>query len=106
MRKEKIIQGTTPTHTFVTEQIDVESIKSLRITYQQGGRTILEKTENDVVIFNHFIEFTLAQEETLKFRAGYEVSIQIKVLLVDGSVMASPIIPVGIDKILNTEVLE
>lgn len=100
-----MIRGTTPTHIFAVDQINTSQIRELRITYQQMGRTLLEKTKKDVKMDEHSIEFTLTQEETFKFRAGYDISIQVKVLLLDGSVLASPIASVGIEKILNTEVL-
>lgn len=40
-------RGSTPTHVF-TLSIPVEDIKALRLTYAQGGRTVLEKTEKEV----------------------------------------------------------
>lgn len=100
-----MIRGTTPTHTFVVEQIDTSQIRQLRITYEQMGRLILEKTEKDVTMSEGSFAFTMTQEEALRFRAGCKVDLQVKALLMDGSVLASAIESFGVDKILNAEVL-
>lgn len=42
-----MFRGSTPTHVF-TLSIPVEEIKSLRLTYVQGGKIVLDKTEADV----------------------------------------------------------
>lgn len=99
-----MIRGTTPTHIFRLP-IDTGTIKELRITYRQLGHTVLEKTESDVETQEKTVQFTLTQEEALLFRASYKVDLQVKVLLADGSVMASKIMPVSVSEILNEEVL-
>lgn len=100
-----MIRGTTPTHTFTVSQIDTSQIKQLRITYSQMGRLVLEKTEKDVTMGDGRFEFTMTQEEALSFRASIKVDVQVKVMMMDGSVLASVIETFGVDKILNTEVL-
>lgn len=100
-----MIRGTTPTHTFRLS-IETSSIIEVRITYVQLGKTVIEKTEEDVRMGEKSISLTLTQEESLKFRAGSEVEVQLKVLTNVGTVLASPVISLNVDKILNTEVLE
>lgn len=100
-----MIRGTTPTHTFRLS-IDTNTITELRITYVQLGKTVVEKTEKDVTMGEKSISLTLTQEESLEFRAGSAVEVQLKVLTNVGTVLASPVISLNVDKILNTEVLE
>lgn len=100
-----MIRGTTPTHTFRLS-IETSSIIEVRITYVQLGKTVIEKTEEDVRMGEKSISLTLTQEESLEFRAGSEVEVQLKVLTNVGTVLASPVISLNVDKILNTEVLE
>lgn len=100
-----MIRGTTPTHTFRLS-IETSSIIEVRITYVQLGKTVIEKTEEDVRMGEKSISLTLTQEESLEFRAGSEVEVQLKVLTNVGTVLASPVISLNVGKILNTEVLE
>lgn len=100
-----MIRGTTPTHTFQIP-ISVADLKEVRITYEQMGRKILEKTEKELLMEGKEISFTLTQEESLKFKASAPVDLQVKVLTTSGTVLASPVIRMSVYKILNTEVLE
>ncbi len=100
-----MIRGTTPTHTFEVPQIDTSYIKELRITYVQSCNTVLEKDESDVTMGDHLIKLTLTQEETLRFNDKLYVGVQLKVLMDDGSVLASQIMRFNVGKILNEEVL-
>lgn len=100
-----MIRGTTPTHTFRLS-IDTSTITEVRITYAQLGKMVIEKTEKGVKMGEKSISLTLTQEESLKFSAGIDVEVQLKVLTNVGTVLASPVISLNVDKILNTEVLE
>ena len=97
-------RGSTPTHVF-TLSIQVEDIKALRLTYAQGGRTVLEKTEKEVKMEGNTVTLRLTQEETLAFGQTAPVNIQLKVLLNSGAVLPSQIFRVHVDEILNEEVL-
>lgn len=101
---DHFILGTTPTHIFRLS-IDTDTIQKLRITYRQNGMDVMTLKESDVEFTENSIKYTLSQEETLKFQAGAAVEVQLKVLTTQGAVIASPVITLGIDKILNTEVL-
>lgn len=100
-----MIRGTTPTHTFHLP-IDTSTIKEIRITYRQNSRIILEKTEADVEMDGSAVQFTLTQEETLKFSHKSRVQLQVKVLTNGNVVLASPIKDLNVSEILNDEVLE
>lgn len=99
-----MIRGTTPTHIF-NLSIETDTIKAVRITYEQFSKVVLEKTESDVTMEGKAIKLKLTQEETLRFRNGYAVSFQMKILTNDGVVMACPVKTISVEEILNEEVL-
>ena len=98
-------RGTTPTHIF-NIPIDGNTIKTVRITYKQQEVTRLEKTEADVEITTGAIKLRLSQEDTLAFVENIPVQVQVKVLIGDGTVLASHIKSLPVGKVLNEEVLE
>ena len=100
-----MIRGTTPTHTF-NLPFGVETIKEVRITYQQDNNTVIEKTEADCTKEGQRILVKLTQEETLQFTEGKQVSIQLKVLTTSNDVLVSQIAKTNCGKALNEEVLE
>ena len=100
-----MIRGTTPTQ-IVNLPIDTSIVKKVRITYSQGSKTIVEKTEQDVAMSDKTIRFNLTQEETLSFSATTTVRVQIKVLTTANFVHACRIKCITVDDILNEEVLE
>ncbi len=97
-------QGTTPTHVFKLP-IDTGTIRELRITYCQSGRTILEKTEADVEMSGDTITLTMTQQETLAFKPRQNIKLQVKSLTKSGVVMASAIKDLTVYEVLNKEVL-
>lgn len=99
-----MIRGTTPTHIF-NLPIETSTLKSVRITYEQFSRPVLEKTESDVAMDGKTIRLKLTQEETLKFREGVAVSFQMKVLTTDNVALATPVKTFSVEAILNEEVL-
>lgn len=99
-----MIRGTTPTHIFRLP-IEADTIRKLRITYSQGRKTVLEATEADCTMTGQEIRFRLTQEDTLLFTPLVAVELQIKVLTTDDNVMASKVMSLAVERILNTEVL-
>lgn len=99
-----MIKGTTPTHVFRLP-IETSLLEKIRITYKQLGAIILEKTESSLVKTDYELRYQLTQEESLRFSTQGNVEIQVKVLTTSGTVLASQIQSVKVDKILNTEVL-
>ena len=99
-----MIRGTTPTHIFKLP-IDTGGIKQLRITYSQFGKPVLEATEADVTMDGSEIRYRLTQQDTLKFDTKTYAELQLKVLTSDGNVLASRIMKIPVEQILNTEVL-
>ena len=99
-----MIRGTTPTHTFNLE-LETRNIESIRITYKQGARVALEKTERDATMSGTTIKVKLTQKDTYKFQLNIPVKLQLKVKTVGGDVLASRINTISVAEILNEEVL-
>ena len=113
-----MIRGTTPTHKFYADDINLENIEELYITYAQGKKVIIEKTLEDVELNTeeNSISVFLTQEDTLKFKTTQwsylypnenkrdmmvEVQIRIKFNDLNHSSFASNIILLDVDKILK-----
>ena len=102
-----MFRATTPTHIFALP-FNVGQIKEVRITYQQNGETVLQKTEADCTMAGNDIKVTLTQQETLLFSvdsSNDRVSIQLRVLTTTGQVLASEIEKVFVKACLDEEVL-
>lgn len=93
-------RGTTPTHTFTTDT-DLTSATVLYITYQQGGKTVVEKTLDECTVTSESVTVVLTQAETLCFSDELPVKIQIRAGFEDGSRIASRIIAADVAKILK-----
>lgn len=100
-----MIRGTTPTHIF-NLPFEASLVKELCITYQQNGKTVLEKAKTDCTLDGSAIILKLTQEETLLFNDKQNVSYQLKVLTTDGEVLANKIATIPVDRILCEEVLQ
>jgi hypothetical protein len=94
---------TTPTHTF-TLPFDTSGIDELKLTYRQKDRT-LEFNENDVEFDGNKIIKELTQEDTKMFRNSSLVHIQARIKMTDGKVIASNILSVRVEDVLNDEVM-
>lgn len=99
-----MFRATTPTHIFALP-FNTGQIKEIRITYQQNGETVLQKTEADCTLAGNEIKVVLTQQETLLFAPDERVSIQLRVLTNSGQVMASEIAKVFARACLDEEVL-
>lgn len=99
-----MICGTTPTHIFKIP-FDTSQLKEIRISYAQDDEVIVEKNTSDCILEGDKITVTLSQEDTLKFSHRKAVELQLKVLTVDGCVLANNVIRVRVEEILNKEVL-
>lgn len=84
---------------------DGGNIEKLFITYQQGGKMVLEKELADCEFSDGTVSVELSQEDTLVFVHGVVIKIQIRVKLKDGTVTKSNIIDTYADQILKNEVI-
>lgn len=97
-------RGTTPTHTF-NISISQDLVKDLRITYIQDKKKILTKQLENVNFSEDGISVSLTQEETLLFQSDKMAKIQLKLKTIDDSVLASDIMRMRVDEILDEEVI-
>lgn len=104
------MRGTTPTHKF-TLPFDVSTIKEVQVIYSQSDhyldekRTKLVKETKDCKLEGKTISVDLTQEDTLSFTHKLQVSIQLRVLLVNGKALVSKVIKRDVEACLNDEVL-
>lgn len=95
--------GATPIHTF-TVSADLLSIaKGVEVTYSQNDNVILTKTDSTFTETEIIIELT--QEDTFTFDHCQLVEIQLRLIMLDGSVLLSDIFKVMPEKCLSREVL-
>lgn len=99
-----IARGTTASNVF-TVPIDLTDAVVMYITYQQLGRTVLEKTLDDCTVTATSITVNLSQQDTLKFSENRDVKIQIRARLIDGSVHKSQVIKTTSDELLKEGVI-
>jgi hypothetical protein len=100
-----MFKGTTPTHYF-NVPIDTSRIKELKITYSQKDREIFAKRKEDCIIEEGKITTTLSQEETFMFEPDKFVTIQLRVLMDEGSCLTSKLMMMSVEKCMDNEVLK
>lgn len=96
--------GATPTHTF-NLPVNTEDIAALRITYEQGGKIVLQKEKDECELNGKQVIAKLSQEETLDFASNVTVRIQIKARTTGGDVLVSEIIKKGTNIVLDKAVI-
>ena len=96
-------QGTTPTIVINVNNIDVNTLKSIYVTFEQTG-FILTKNKDDIDIIDDQIRLSLSQEETLQFERG-KCNVQLRAITNDGNAIASTIVSTNIYRILDKEVI-
>ena len=96
-------RGTTPTHTFDVDT-DLRGAEVIYITYEQCGKTVLEKTIDDIeTLGEEQISVKLTQEETLRFldRSDAPVLIQVAARWPTGDTVRSNVIRTNVEAILK-----
>lgn len=99
-------RATTPTHIFTfPETVEVASVSDILITYTQCGKTILQKTLDDVSIDaeNNRLSLSLTQNETDSFAPG-KALVQVRAKS-NNAALVSQMIWLTIKPVLNSEVL-
>ena len=98
-------RGTTPTHVFTDLPAKRDEIESLWISYAQKGKEVFTLGKGAVnFISDNAIEVTLSQERTLSLSKG-RVEIQMRLLLTDGTALASEAVSLPVGEILMEEKL-
>lgn len=107
-------RATTPKHTFLFDVNPDETFSTILITYAQNNGIVLEKgkedltfTEgtmvNDKAVFGAYLRLT--QEEANLFDNRSVVKVQVRAVTLDGEVIASKIMSIPVNDVLNDEVL-
>lgn len=96
-------RGTTQQLIFVLQE-DI-SIAAIYITFQQGGKTVLEKSIDDVTIDGNQIFVELSQEDTLALRASQTVYIQLRIRDTSDNAVASKVLRLYTDDVLKEGVI-
>lgn len=104
-------RGTTPTIQLTADNMSFKDCSLIIVTMKSKDKTIVEKKfpggigiHEDEDTKEEFLQFTLTQQETLKFPVGI-VQVQIKAKTSAGTVVATNIIEVESQRILNEEVI-
>ena len=99
-------RGTTPTHTFtLPENVDPDTVFSVRIVYAQGGAVKVRREDGDVKRDGNTLAVKLTQAETLSFAEDQPVEVQLRILTVGGDALASNIRSIPVERCLDDEVL-
>lgn len=95
-------RGSTPTNTF---EVDLDLTNAtVFVSYEQQGKTVIEKTGNALTISPDKIVLQLSQEETLSLKPG-DVLIQIRYVFPNGAADASNIIRTTAERIIKDGVI-
>ena len=107
-------RATTPKHTFCFDVNAEDTFNTILITYVQDGEIVFEKGKSDLTflegevvdgktVFAAYLRLT--QEETKLFNNRSPVKVQVRAVSINGEVVASKIMSVPINDVLNDEVL-
>ena len=97
-----MIRGTTPTLQFtISSNITMSDIQEMWLTFAQFGKVIISKTMKDMSIDNGVVTVTLTQDETLKLKSGRQTNMQLRLLLNDGTALASGVKRFSIGDVLQ-----
>ena len=99
-----ITRGATITNEF-TVPVDLTTAKVLYITYQQSGKTVLEKELEDCTITSDKVTVEFSQEDSLVFRENKPIKIQIRAKLLDDSALVSCVIETTASELLKEGVI-
>ena len=101
-------RGSTPTFTFEIP-FDVSAIQSCFVTMKQtvGNKVVqIDKSKDQCVLQDKTISCDLTQEDTLKFDAHRNASVQLRVLTSGGKALVSNVFTVMVGKVLKEGVIE
>ena len=105
----RIIRGTTPTITItVTSELDFTAIQQVWVYISQQNKVKIDKLISDVSFDpeNKQILVTLSQDDTLALKAGNEALFQIRLLLNNGTALATVASRVDVLEVYKGGVIE
>ena len=105
---DSILQGTTPTLTISIDPTDfsVSNIVALEFTFKQKNN-ITVHTLQDVTVDTtaNTVSYTFTQAETLAFIPDVLLSVQLRFMFADGSIVGTNRMNFNINDLISSEVL-
>lgn len=100
-------RGTTPTiYVHVPNTINTANVVQAWLSFAQDKRLLIDKDIDDATINGQIFAFTLTQEETLELDADIEVLGQFRILMNDGTALASQIAAMRLGDVIKEGVIE
>lgn len=104
-----MFRATTPTHVFTLPE-DTASYTEIQVTYSQENTVLVKHYQDETLPSGMTLEgskvyIRLTQEETLGFKPGNGVRVQVRVMDANNNVMASQKYPVTISTCLSEDIL-
>lgn len=102
-----MIRGTTPTFKLLLndEEVDLTQALNVYATFKQGT-VLITKTGEDLTVTEHEVDVYLNQEESLKFKEGDKLEVQLNWTYNDGKRACSNIIKIDVGRNLLGSVAE
>lgn len=103
-----MIRGTTPTHYFKikNDKLDTSTLIKINVLYGQDDELLFKKKTADCRLEDNTIIVKLTRKESLKFNHKKAAQIQVIAETIDGDVIETTVMSVGVDKLLDDGVLE
>lgn len=99
-----MIRGTTPKLIF-TIPFETDSIQKLWITFSQNKKEVFTICEDECEMSEYEVVVTLSQDQTLLLTSSSLVEIQLRVLTINDTALASNILKENVDRILKGGVI-
>lgn len=98
-------RGTTPQLKVIVTGVDFTEVAELWLTIGQNGRPIVNKDLEDLTIEDNTIYVTFTQEDTLALRACSSTYLQLRVLMNDGTAIATPVKKLNVNEIIKDGII-
>lgn len=100
-----MFRGTTPQLEVIVTGVDFAEVAELWLTIGQNGRPIVNKDLEDLTIEDNTIYITFTQEDTLALRACSSTYLQLRVLMNDGTAIATPVKKLNVNEIIKDGII-
>lgn len=104
----ELIRGTTPTIIITVEtEIDLDEVSAVWIYISQQGKVKVDKELSDVEfdVVSRTMTVTLSQEDTLALKADMEALFQIRLLMNNGTALATLADKVSVKEIYKSGII-
>ena len=105
----QLIRGTTPTIVItITNELDLTTIQEVWVYIAQQNKVKIDKLYSDVTIDaeHNKISVKLEQEDTLNLKANQDALFQIRMLLTDGTALATIATEIEVGEVYKGGVIE